>query len=339
MTATLDLRADADDQQLLGQVVAYYQRTLQNSPEALAYLSSHGLGDGQAIEQFRIGYADRSLGLTLPVKQVKAGKAIRDRLQEVGLFRASGHEHFNGCVVFPIMAGDGSRRIVDIYGRKILGLRLLKRCPQELHLNDQRQGVWNVEAFGATEEIILCPSLFDALTFWTHGYRNVTCMFGPDALTADLLAAFEEFSIKRILTPCEGITPRLLEAGLDCFLLRFPSGLDANAYACQSPIRGKRWGPSCARPSGLATARQPRDPSLRLLPWKNKCQHRFQSQCWRTNWTMLTLKTKPRRHRLRVNPRPPWNQHRFPKRQRSRLPPCRPRRRKLPPKSMTTKWS
>ncbi len=31
MTATLDLHANADDQQLLAQVVAYYQRTLQNS--------------------------------------------------------------------------------------------------------------------------------------------------------------------------------------------------------------------------------------------------------------------------------------------------------------------
>ena len=26
------------------------------------------------------------------------------------------------------------------------------------------------------------PSIFDALTFWNHGYRNVTCTFGADAL-------------------------------------------------------------------------------------------------------------------------------------------------------------
>ena len=166
MTATLELHADADDQQLLAQVVAYYQRTLQNSPDALAYLASHGLTDGQALERFRIGYADRTLGLKLPCKQVKAGKEIRGRLQQVGLFRASGHEHFTGCVVFPILAADGTQRIVDIYGRKTLGKLLQKRCPLELHLNDQRQGVWNVEAFGAAEEIVLCPSLFDA---WPSG--------------------------------------------------------------------------------------------------------------------------------------------------------------------------
>src|SRR5262249_11278683 len=64
-----------------------------------------------------------------------------------------------------------------------------------------------------------------------HGYRNVTCMFGPDGLTADHLAAIKEFGIRRVLTSCEPVGRRLLEAGLDCFLVRFPSGLDANAYA------------------------------------------------------------------------------------------------------------
>ncbi len=129
MTATLDLHANADDQQLLAQVVAYYQRTLQNSPDALAYLASHGLTDGQALERFRIGYADRTLGLKLPVKQVTAGKEIRARLQQVGLFRPSGHEHFTGCVVFPILAADGTKRIVDIFGRKISGQAAAKTLP------------------------------------------------------------------------------------------------------------------------------------------------------------------------------------------------------------------
>jgi hypothetical protein len=241
-TATVDLRADADDQQLLAQVVDYYQRTLQGSPDALAYLASHGLTDGQAINQFRIGYADRTLGLTLPCKQVIAGKEIRGRLQQVGLFRPTGHEHFVGCVIFPIMAGDGTRRIVDIYGKKILGTKLLKRCPQELHLNDRRQGVWNVEAFGATEDVILCSSLLDALTFWTHGYRNVTCMFGQDALTDDLLAACAEFNIKRVLTPCAAVGPRLLQAGVDCYLLKLPPGLDVAEYARRVPDPGQALG-------------------------------------------------------------------------------------------------
>jgi len=242
MATSLELRADGDAQQLLARVVDYYHRTLQASQEALSYLSSRGISNGQAIGTFRIGYADRTLGLKLPSNQVKAGKAIRSRLEKLGLFRASGHEHFTGSVVFPIFAADGTRNIVDMYGRKILGSKLRKGTPIHTYLGGERRGVWNVEAFGATEEIILCPSLFDALTFWNHGYRNVTCMFGPDALSDDHLAAFEEFNIKRILTPCEGVCPRLLEAGLDCFLLRFPSGFDANDFARQSEDSGQTLG-------------------------------------------------------------------------------------------------
>jgi DNA primase len=229
-----NLSDEADDQQLLAQVVDYYHRTLKGSQEALDYLRHRGLTNGQAIEQFRIGYANRTLGKTLPAKTTEAGRELRGRLERLGVFRAtSGHEHFNGCVVFPITATDGTCRIVDLYGRKILGKRLKKHCLLDLHLSRERQGVWNVEAFGATEEIILCPSIFDALTFWTHGYRNVTCLFGLDALTDDHLAAFQEFSIKRVLTPCEAVCPRLLQAGLDCYLLKFPSGLDANSYTLQ----------------------------------------------------------------------------------------------------------
>jgi DNA primase len=242
MAVTLDLDSKADDQKLLAQIVDYYHRALKASAEAMAYLQSRGITNGQTIDHFRIGYADRTLGLKLPSKQVKAGKEIRSRLEKLGVYRASGHEHFNGSVVFPVFTADGTRQIVDIYGRKILGTRLRRGTPLHTYLSTDRHGVWNVEAFAATQEIILCPSLFDALTFWDHGYRNVTCMFGLDALTADHLAAFQEFNTKRILTSCASVCPRLQEAGLDCYLLRFPSGFDANSYARQSEDSGQMLG-------------------------------------------------------------------------------------------------
>src|SRR5205823_2514068 len=116
---TLD--AEADDQKLLAQVAGFYHNALKNSPEALAYLQQRGATRGQAVARFRVGYADRSLGLTLPEKRLKAGLALRSCLQQIGLFRDTGHEHFSGCVVFPILAADGTGRIVDLYGRKILG--------------------------------------------------------------------------------------------------------------------------------------------------------------------------------------------------------------------------
>lgn len=233
MSNRLELDAN-DDQKLLAQVVGYYHATLRATPDAQDYLRGRGITNTDVIGHFRVGYSDRSLGLKLPSKQVKAGATIRDRLQRLGLFRASGHEHFRGSVTFPVLAADGSGAVADIYGRKILDGRLRKGTALHTHLGDHRRGVWNIEAFGAGREIVLCSGLWDALTFWNHGYRNATCMFGEDALTDDLLGAVAEFNIRRVLTPCRAVVQRLLDVGLEVFVFQLPQGLDVNAYARKS---------------------------------------------------------------------------------------------------------
>jgi hypothetical protein len=232
MTADLQLDPKADDQKLLAQVVAFYRDALASSPAALDYLRQRCVADPQpAIDHFRVGYANRTLGLKLPSREVKAGRAIRGRLQQLGLYRGTGHEHFNGCVVFPVLAADGTGRIVDLYGRKLLGTQLRKGTPLDVYLGDERKGVWNVEALAGSKEVVLCPSVFDALAFWCHGYRNVTCTFGPAALTADHLAAFQEFRVQRVLVVAEALVPKLLAAGIDCFRLQLPAGVDVCGYA------------------------------------------------------------------------------------------------------------
>ena len=216
-----------DDQKLLTQVVDFYHRTLKETSEGFDYLRGRGLTVGEAIEHFRIGYANRTLGLSLPSKTTSAGQELRARLQQLGIFRDSGHEHFNGCVVFPITDADG--RIVDLYGRKTID-HLRKGTPMHMHLSPR--GVWNIAALQAGDEIILCPSLFDALAYWNAGYRNVTCTFGADA-TEDHLAAFAQFGTRRVLAASEVVVPKLLAAGIDCYLLALPMGVDANQYASQ----------------------------------------------------------------------------------------------------------
>lgn len=58
----------AADHELLGQVVGYYHRVLRESPDALGYLARRKIGHPEAVEEFRLGYADRTLGLRLPDK-------------------------------------------------------------------------------------------------------------------------------------------------------------------------------------------------------------------------------------------------------------------------------
>ena len=109
------LALDADDVALMNQSLAYYRERLAQTPAALEYLQRRGIAT--AAEPFGLGFADRTLGLRLPFRNRQDGEALRVRLQKLGLLRESGHEHFNGCIVFPIQNAAG--QVTEIYGRKI----------------------------------------------------------------------------------------------------------------------------------------------------------------------------------------------------------------------------
>jgi DNA primase len=59
---------DADDQALLRQVVGFYHDTLKQAPEALDYLKARGIDHPEAVQRFRLGYANRTLGYSLPIR-------------------------------------------------------------------------------------------------------------------------------------------------------------------------------------------------------------------------------------------------------------------------------
>jgi DNA primase catalytic core len=111
------LTAEAEDRELLLEVVGFYQAALTESPEAKRYLESRGLKSSEMVERFRLGFANRTLGYGLEAKNRSGGAAVRGRLQRLGIYRESGHEHFNGSLVIPVLdlAGD----VVEMYGRKI----------------------------------------------------------------------------------------------------------------------------------------------------------------------------------------------------------------------------
>ena len=162
-------------------MVEYYHATLLSSPEALGYLRSRRVDDPDAIEVFKLGHANRTLSYRLPTKERKEGAELRGRLQRLGVFRASGHEHFNGCVVVPITDSTGA--VVEVYGRK-LDWDPRTGQPAHLYLPGPHRGVWNEQGL-AGGEVILCESLIDALSFWCAGYRNVTAAYGTAGFTDD----------------------------------------------------------------------------------------------------------------------------------------------------------
>jgi DNA primase catalytic core len=132
--------ADTDDRAVLGQVADYYHATLKESSEALAYLESRGLVSSEMIDHFRLGYANRTLGLRLPARNRTAGEELRGRLAQLGVLRESGHEHLAGSLVIPIF--DEAGGVVGMYGRKIRD-DLRPGTPAHLYLPGPHRGVWH----------------------------------------------------------------------------------------------------------------------------------------------------------------------------------------------------
>jgi DNA primase len=229
---------DADDRALLLQIASYYTDTLKKSPDALKYLEARGLKSSEMIDHFHMGFANRTLGYGLPEKNRVAGAELRGRLQKLGIYRESGHEHFNGSVVIPIFNLEGE--VVQMYGRKITpGLR--EGTPLHLYLPGPHRGLWNEAALAVSREIILCESLIDALTFWCAGYRHVTTSYGINGFTDEHRAALKKYDTKKIYIAydrddagegaAQELAEELLAMGIDCYRVQFPKNMDANEYA------------------------------------------------------------------------------------------------------------
>ena len=230
--------ASVSDIALMQRVAGYYKVTLEQAPEGRAYLEKRGLLHPELIETFSLGYANRTLGYRLPDKQVKAGRELRGRLEKLGIYRESGHEHLAGSLVVPIF--DEWGKVVEMYGRKVTA-KLRKGTPNHLYLPGPHRGVFNWRAVKGSEEVILCESLIDAMTFWCAGYRNVTASYGTSGFTDDHRELFVESGVKKVLIAydrdeagdkaAKKLAQELAAEGLSCFRVQFPKGMDANEYA------------------------------------------------------------------------------------------------------------
>jgi len=253
------LEIDAEDEVLLEQVVDYYQERLPQSAPARDYLASRGLDDEELVKRFRIGFADRSLGIRLPHKNRAAGAELREKLMKLGVYRQSGHEHLTGCVVVPIysppQAGQGAASCCQLYGR-----RIEKNAPKDkrhLYLARPLAGVFNADAL-RSREIILCESILDALSFYRHGMEAVTCSFGTANFTAEQFEAIKAAKVESVRLAfdadeagekaAEQAAARLQAAGIECHRVKFPWGSDANSYvldqgaeALRHAVRSAEW--------------------------------------------------------------------------------------------------
>jgi DNA primase len=314
---------DLDSQTALREVIDYYHQCLKESPEALAYLDKRGLNNPELIDHFKLGFANRTLGYHLPEKQYKAGKILRGKLQDIGILRSSGHEHFNGALVIPVI--DADNNITGVYGRKIT--RALRAgTAYHLYLPGPHKGVWNIKGIGqprvapgvvppatlehpCSSEVILCEALIDAMTFWVNGFRNVTASYGTNGFTADHLAAFKANNIERVLIAYDRdesgnkaaaeLAKKLQQEGFGCYRIELPKGMDVNAFACEvTPankslglvIRSAQWmGEGEAQRREQETGNRQQEEK----PIQNKAKEQFEKQLKTVSEQMQALDKPP----------------------------------------------
>ncbi|MCC6130681.1 MAG: toprim domain-containing protein [Acidobacteria bacterium] len=244
------LSKDAEGAALAREVIEYYHAKGKVSREFAEYLEKRGLNDAELVETFKLGYADRTLGMTLTASS-------RKKLQEIGFFRTTGHELLNGSLVIPVLGENGE--VLGCYGRKVRD-DLRTGTPDHLYLPGPHRGVFNVAAFKCSSEMILCEALIDALSFWRHGFRNVTAAYGVNGFTDELLEAFVSHGIERVFIAfdrdeagdkgAETVAKKLSAKGIACYRVLFPKGMDANEVSLKMHpakktfeffLRGAEW--------------------------------------------------------------------------------------------------
>ena len=103
----LNLLKEADYNDLvIKQVFDYYRQCYLNNERYEHIVYSERIPKKLRSHEF-IGVSNRTLGLHMPERSTFKGGKIRGTLLQVGLLKATGHELFRGCLVFPTLNDDG----------------------------------------------------------------------------------------------------------------------------------------------------------------------------------------------------------------------------------------
>jgi DNA primase len=210
---------------ILREVVDFYQRQLERHGEAVDYLHSRGVHDPKIIQQLTIGYAP---GGKLRRHLTRMGYPS-DLLSRLGLIH-QGKDAFYRRIVFPCF--DGSRP-VNLYGRSIGG------AAHHCFLPRPKGGLYAWSTVGDHPDAILVEGLFDLAVLWQAGFVNTSCALGihltptqfsqlSDRLDRRVFIAFDSDLAGQ--NAARALAQRLDAAGLNVRIVDLPAGQDPNSY-------------------------------------------------------------------------------------------------------------
>ena len=257
--------SELSDAALLAHVADYYHRTLKNTSKGMEYLQERGVLSPEAVNTFKLGFSNRTVGYRVPAS-TQEGQKLKAQLQKIGILRDSGHEHFSGCIVFPIYNAAGE--VVEMYGRRTVYPS--RDMPKHLYLPGPHAGVWNAGGVAGQDEWLLCEALIDALSLWVIGFKNVTASYGVNGFTLDHWKLLRQHKPRRILL-CQDadeagnkaaneLAQQLEPEGIEAWRVEFKPHTDINDLVRGiQGVRSKDEDPRTLFTSLLAAAR-------RLLP-------------------------------------------------------------------------
>ena len=226
-----------DDSKLMAQVVSYYADALTRNPKALDYIRRSGVTGADIIERFHVGLSDRTLGYRIPKANRKGGAEVRGRLHALGVLKETGHELLRGCVTIPLTDANGS--VVSMYGRR---MKLDTRTAETPDVWLNTKGLFNVEAFTASTEILLCSNPFEALIVRGAGVGNATAVH-PDNFD-ELSDAIVKGTTTKVTilfprteegeTATTSIKEKLSRATVEVFRVLLPNGMDVSTFIAAS---------------------------------------------------------------------------------------------------------
>lgn len=223
------------DQLIIDQVMEYYRGSLKSHPQLCEMLTRRKI-DPKFIDQFKIGFADRTLGFELQSPKCLLGAQNRGHLQRLGLLKPSGHEFFRGSLVIPYKNING--QIAGAYGRR----------PRHQGRNQIYHLYWNaqqVNFFNSNsrlpETLTICKSAVDTLTLLSAGIENAVATMGMSGFNDIQLSRLLEEGVRSVHLAFDNtpkadhyallIAQALDAIGIQCFRVKLPLGQDVNRFA------------------------------------------------------------------------------------------------------------
>jgi hypothetical protein len=212
-------------------VIQHYHTSLLTNEKALTYLQQHYGIDEQVIEQYQLGFSDRSLGKGMPHHRTDEGGSLRGSLARLGVYKkATGHEAFRGCVVIPIITqGEVAGFYAERIGRPQRDAMPYYFAPSFLPC------VFNLDAITSTNIVYMCSNPFVAIQMMPALTHTIATDKLFNLQDIDMQCLADKGVSKLVLCSEQTIPPVLiarLAKRLKCFGIKYEcsQGLSGGVY-------------------------------------------------------------------------------------------------------------